>query len=62
MRRDGRFITDAEIAEDLHVSKMTVYRLIHRGDIASIRVGRSFRVPREAYDEFVYYPHDEEES
>lgn len=61
MLRTGRFITVAEIAEDLHVSKMTVYRLIHRGDLTSIRVGRTFRVPREEYDKYVFYPHDEED-
>jgi excisionase family DNA binding protein len=27
---------------------MTVYRLVHDGAIASVRVGRSFRVPESA--------------
>jgi excisionase family DNA binding protein len=27
---------------------MTVYRLIHSGELASVRVGRSFRVPERA--------------
>jgi len=28
----------------MRVSKMTVYRLLHNGDLPAVRVGRSFRV------------------
>lgn len=38
------FLTVPETADILRVSKMTVYRLIHGGDVESIRVGRSFRI------------------
>jgi excisionase family DNA binding protein len=41
-------LTVSEVAEQLRVSKMTVYRMLHAGDLASIRVGRSFRIPDEA--------------
>jgi excisionase family DNA binding protein len=41
-----------EIAADLRVSKMTVYRLVWDGELPAIRVGRSIRVPREAYAAF----------
>lgn len=40
------FVTVAEIARLLRVSKMTVYRLIHAKEITSVQVGRSFRVHR----------------
>lgn len=42
------FLTVAEVAELMRVSKMTVYRLVHAGDLSAVRVGRSFRVPEEA--------------
>lgn len=42
------FLTVAEVAEQIRVSKMTVYRLVHSGEIEAIRVGRSFRVSEEA--------------
>ena len=46
-----RFLTVAEVAGIMRVSKMTVYRLVHAGDLPALRVGRSFRVPEEAvYD------------
>ena len=45
---DVRFLTVAEVAEIMRVSKMTVYRLVHSGDLPAIRFGRSFRVPESA--------------
>ncbi|MGY1643101.1 excisionase family DNA-binding protein [Geodermatophilus sp. SYSU D00703] len=38
----------AEVAAIMRVSKMTVYRLVHGGELAAVRVGRSFRVPEPA--------------
>ena len=43
-----RFLTVQEVAALMRVSKMTVYRLVHSGELASVRVGRSFRVPERA--------------
>jgi len=48
-----RFLTVAEVAAVMRVSKMTVYRLVHAGDLASVRVGRSFRVPERAVHEYL---------
>lgn len=45
---DVKFLTVAEVAETMRVSKMTVYRLIHSGDLPAIRFGHSFRVPESA--------------
>lgn len=45
---DMRFLTVAEVAELMRVSKMTVYRLVHAGELPAIRFGRSFRVPESA--------------
>jgi excisionase family DNA binding protein len=41
-----KFMTVPETARILRVSKMTVYRMIHRDppELISIRVGRSFRI------------------
>lgn len=45
---DVRFLTVAEVAELMRVSKMTVYRMVHAGELPAIRFGRSFRVPEAA--------------
>ncbi|MFZ2502732.1 MAG: helix-turn-helix domain-containing protein [Nocardioides sp.] len=41
---DIKFLTVAEVAAMVRVSKMTVYRMLHNGEIPALRVGRSFRV------------------
>ncbi|MEX2375816.1 MAG: helix-turn-helix domain-containing protein [Dehalococcoidia bacterium] len=37
-------LTVSEVADVLRVSTMTVYRLIKAGDLAAIRVGKSYRI------------------
>lgn len=48
-----RFLTVAEVAEMCRVSRMTVYRWVHAGDLPAVRFGKSFRVPQDAAREFV---------
>lgn len=40
----SRLLTVAEVAVVMRVSRMTVYRLIRRGQLKAIRVGRNYRV------------------
>jgi excisionase family DNA binding protein len=48
-----KFLTVAEVAATMRVSKMTVYRLVHNGDLPAVRVGRSFRVTEEDVNEYL---------
>ncbi len=48
-----RFLTVAEVAEVMRVSNMTVYRLLHSGEMPAVRVGRSFRVPQDALEQYL---------
>ena len=43
-----RFLTVGEVAEMMRVSNMTVYRLVHAGELPAVRFGRSFRIPESA--------------
>jgi excisionase family DNA binding protein len=43
----GRFYTVAEVARQLRVSNMTVYRLIKSGQLSAVRVGRGYRIRSE---------------
>ncbi|MGC5582846.1 helix-turn-helix domain-containing protein [Ornithinimicrobium sp. W1679] len=47
------FMTVAEVAAVMRVSKMTVYRLVHSGELPAVRVGRSFRVPEKAVHDYL---------
>jgi excisionase family DNA binding protein len=48
-----RFLTVAEVASVMRVSKMTVYRIVHAGELPAVRVGRSFRVPEKAVHDYL---------
>jgi excisionase family DNA binding protein len=45
---DVRFLTVAEVADMMRVSSMTVYRLVHAGELPAVRFGRSYRIPESA--------------
>jgi len=44
----GELLTVAEVSAMLRVSKMTIYRMVHSGEMTHVRVGRSFRIPADA--------------
>ncbi len=48
-----QFLTVAEVAALMRVSKMTVYRLVHGGELPAVRVGKSFRVPERAVHDYL---------
>jgi excisionase family DNA binding protein len=52
---DVKFLTIHEVAVIVRLSKMSVYRLVHSGELEAVRVGRSFRIPEQAV---VSYLHD----
>ncbi|WP_296666194.1 helix-turn-helix domain-containing protein [Demequina sp.] len=47
------FLTVAEVADLVRVSRMTVYRWVHAGELPAVRFGRSFRVPQQAVEQFM---------
>ena len=49
----SQFLTVAEVASLMRVSKMTVYRLVHSGELPAVRVGRSFRVHAKAVHDYL---------
>lgn len=50
---DVKFLTVAEVATVMRVSKMTVYRMVHSAELPAVRVGRSFRVPERAVHDYL---------
>ncbi len=49
----SRFLTPAEVAEELRVSAMTVYRLIKSGELRAARIGKSYRISEEDVDAYL---------
>lgn len=50
---DAKFMTVTEVADMMRVSRMTIYRMIHAGELPAIRFGRSYRVPQNAVEEIL---------
>ena len=53
---DVRFLTVAEVADLMRVSNMTVYRMVHAGELPAIRFGRSYRIPESAVAHLITLP------
>jgi excisionase family DNA binding protein len=43
----------AEVADQLRVSNMTVYRLVHGGELPAVRVGKSYRLREDDVDKYL---------
>jgi excisionase family DNA binding protein len=51
---DVKFLTVHEVALIVRLSKVSVYRLLHSGELEAVRVGRSFRVPEQAVVSYLH--------
>ena len=49
----SNFVTVGEVARQLRVSNMTVYRLISAGELPAVRVGKSYRLREEDVDAYL---------
>jgi excisionase family DNA binding protein len=54
-----KFLTVAEVATLMRVSKMTVYRLVNAATLPAVRVGRSVRVPEQAVHDYLQHSYVE---
>ncbi|GAA3053979.1 excisionase family DNA-binding protein [Actinokineospora globicatena] len=50
---NARLITVQQAADLMMVSRWTVYRLIWDGHVRSVQIGRSRRVIRESFDDYL---------
>jgi len=47
------FLTVAEIATIMRVSKMSIYRLVKSGDLHGVKIGRSYRVAESVFNDYL---------
>jgi len=50
---DSRLLRVREVADVMRVSTMTVYRLIHAGELPATRVGHSYRIAQREVDAYL---------
>ncbi|MBA7491457.1 hypothetical protein ES702_02003 [subsurface metagenome] len=46
-------LTSSEVRKILKISKPTLYKLLAKGDLHGIKVGRDWRIPEENLEEFL---------
>lgn len=46
-------LTVAEVARELRVSTMTVYRLVQAGELPAFRIGKNYRIKRNDLDAYL---------
>lgn len=51
----SRLLTPDEVGERLGIGRTTVFQLLHRGDLLSVRIGRLRRVPESALTAYVQH-------
>lgn len=52
-KRSSVYMTVAEVAEVMRVSKMTIHRLVNSGVLDAKKIGRSIRIHERAVDDFM---------
>lgn len=50
---DTQYYTAREVAKALHVSVMTIYRLINDGRLKAVRIGETYRIPASAVEDYL---------
>lgn len=45
-------LTPQQVAEFLQVEPQTIWRMIRRGELPAIKVGRVYRIPKRDFDEW----------
>lgn len=49
----NEILTVDEVTELLYIGKNTAYALLNSGELKGIRIGRSWRIPRESINDFI---------
>ena len=50
---DMKYLMVSEVAKRVRVSKMTIYRLVHTGELDAIRIGRSIRILNSSVESYL---------
>jgi excisionase family DNA binding protein len=49
----NKFLTVREVAKKMRFVNMTIYRMIHSGELPAIKFGKSFRIPENALNKYL---------
>jgi len=55
----AEFLTSTEVAEILRVSDQTIVGMCKRGELDSVKVGKQYRIYKDAVEQWIKRPIDE---
>ena len=50
----GEILLPKDVEKILHVGRSTIYKYLADGTIKSIRIGKSYRIPKKTLEDFLY--------
>lgn len=50
-----KFMTVKELQDELQISRNKAYELIHSGALPVIQIGRTYRIPRDKFEDWITY-------
>ena len=53
MNKNRRFLTPSEVAKELQLNLLTIYKYIRNKKILAVKFGRKYRIAREDLDKFI---------
>jgi len=53
MRKDQPFLTPSEVAKQLQLNLLTIYKYIRTKKLIAIKFGRNYRITKEDLDKFI---------
>ena len=53
MDKNRRFLTPSEVAKELQLNLLTIYKYIRNKKILAVKFGRKYRIAKEDLDKFI---------
>ena len=53
LRRYKDILSVKELCEILHIGKNTAYHLLQSGEIPSVRIGKVYKIPKQAVEKYL---------
>jgi len=53
MNKDKRFLTPLEVAKELQLNLLTIYKYIRNKKMLAVKFGRKYRIAKEDLDKFI---------
>ena len=53
IKNESKLMSIDQVCEQLNIGKNTAYELLNSGQIKAFKIGRSWKIPKDAVDKFI---------